>query len=614
MAIGLKIEKIFFLGDKRETSIEFSSPVHIVHGASNTGKSLLIEAIDYMLGSEQLKPVLPESENYDEVAMQLLLNDEPFTVFRKWPSNNFEIYNGLVNSKEGADFFSHFKIGKATKEVSNINDFYLKGIRGTQISSNLYGEKDSLTIRLLSRVILSGEQKIIGEDSPIIVGERTENSTNKNVFKFLLTGNDDSETKTLVRDKEFKSEKKGQVEVLSEVVNTLKSDLSFDDESYEELNERALKLDASIDGLLEHIDASQEGLADVVAEKKSVASELMEVSERVNTIKANLSNFDTLKKLYLNDIERLNSQEEAAFLLSVGHHGECDFCGNTSENVCQDLREVSVLAEASKAEINKIQSKYAELEETHQGLELRLDSLSGKADRLRSRLQFLDDEVERRSPELKLEDGSLTALRKERTAITFDQNLHVRIRSFTKKLQEAELAPVPKKYKAKEFYPESDAINNFCRIYGDILTSIKFPGENRVEFDYKVFDVIIDGNPRYLNGKGVRAILHSVFKIALLKHCREAKVYHPGIVILDSPLVTYRDPLESKLGELEEDEKVLAETKISYHFLKYLHEIGHLGQFIIVENIDVPDSLNGVIGIDTFYGKKASGEQRIGLL
>ncbi|KMV28412.1 hypothetical protein AB733_23845 [Photobacterium swingsii] len=613
MTIGLKIKKLLFLSDNHDSSISFSNPVHIVHGASNTGKSLLIEAIDYMLGTEKLKQV-PESKKYSEVAMQVLLNGESFTVFRKWPSNNFEVYNGLVDSKEGASFYNYFKIGTATKTVNNISDFYLKGYRDTQISSNLYGEKGALTVRLLSRVILSSEEKIIRSDSPIIVGDTSENSKNKNVFKFLLTGNDDSEVRTVIRDKEFKSKRKGQVEVLADVVKTLKSDLVFKDESYESLNERSGKLDVSIDGLLEYIDSSQKALSGVVSEKKAVSNELMDVSERINIIQANLANFETLKDIYLSDIERLNSQEEAAFLLGVGHGGQCDFCGKAPETICKDLIEVNVLAEASKAEIKKIKSKLAELSDTSSELDQQLVVHLTQAGHLKSRLKALDNEAERRAPEIKLEDNSLMALRKERTSIEFDLNLHDRISSFNKKLQEAELAPVPKKHTAKEFYPESEAIDSFCRIYSNILGNIKFPGENNVEFDYKTFDVIIDGNPRNLNGKGVRAILHSVFKIALLMHCRQKEIYHPGIVILDSPLVTYRDPLVSKHGELEEDEEKLAETKISYHFLNYLHKISRFGQFIIVENIDVPESLRSVIGVDTFYGKNAGQGQRIGLL
>ncbi|WP_407332374.1 hypothetical protein [Enterovibrio sp. 27052020O] len=613
MNSGINIKKIFFIDDNENASISFSNHLHIVHGASNTGKSLLIEAIDYMLGSEGLKEVKPESERYSEVAMQIHLNGEPYTVFRKWPSDSFEVYHDLIDSKDEAKFYSYFKHGKETKSVKNISDFYLSGLRNVEISSNLYGEKSALSIRLLSRTFFSSEEKIISSNSPIVAGDTSEDSKNKNVFKFLLTGRDDSNIKTVVRGKEFKSEKKGQLDVLNEVVETLKSDLSFPDESYDSLQERKVKLETSIDDLRKSLSQINKSLSGIVKEKRDTALELFSVEERNNNIRTNLVNFETLEKVYISDIERLRSQEEAAFLLGIGHHAQCEFCGNTPKNICKDLKDVESLGNFSQLEIEKIKLKLSELNETRLRLQSQLDIYNSKASGLRYKLKELDDEVEKRTPELTIIDGELSECTKEKNLISTEIRLLERISVFYKRLQETEVTAVPKKYKSPDFYPESDAIDNFCRIYKEILDEIHFPDVSEVSFDYSTFDVVIDGKPRSLNGKGVRAILHSVFKIALLQHCKEKGIYHPGIIILDSPLVTYRDPLKSKYGELDADEKQLSNTKVSYHFLKYLSE-NNSGQFIIVENIDIPSNLTSTIGVDTFYGKNAEIDQRSGLL
>ncbi|CAL6172207.1 AAA family ATPase [Vibrio alginolyticus] len=613
MNSGFFINKILFIGDDNKASIDFSNHLHIVHGASNTGKSLLIEAIDYMFGSEELKEVKPESEKYSEVAMQLYLNSKPYTVFRKWPSNSFEIYHDFVEEKDGANFYSYFKVGKETKTVKNISDFYLSGLRDVEISSNLYGEKSSLTIRLLSRVFFSSEEKIISSNSPIVVGDTSEDSKNKNIFKFLLTGNDDSNVKTVVRGNEFKSEKKGQLDVLRDVVETLQSDLMFKDESYEDLKEREVKLDSTIEKLNHSMSLMKESLSEVVKNKRNIANELISVDERNDNIKSNLANFEILEKIYISDIERLSSQEEAAFLLGVGHHAQCEHCGKTPEKICEDLMDVEKLAKSSQIEIKKIKYKLLELNETRLKLKSQLDNYYSRSQSLSYDLKCIDDEVENRTPEIKIIDEKISELTEERNLVLSDIRLLERINIFYKRLQETEVASTPKKYKSHDFYPENEAVDNFCRIYKDILNQINFPGNNEVSFDFSTFDVVIDGKPRSLNGKGVRAILHSVFKIALLKHCKESSLYHPGIIVLDSPLVTYRDPFKSKHGDLDDDEKELANTKVSYHFLKYLTE-NNIGQFIIVENIDIPDSLTNSIGVDTFYGNDAENGQRAGLL
>jgi hypothetical protein len=182
------------------------------------------------------------------------------------------------------------------------------------------------------------------------------------------------------------------------------------------------------------------------------------------------------------------------------------------------------------------------------------------------------------------------------------------IEDLQRRLQQSESEKAPQKYKSPDFYPENEVINEFCDIYSNVLTEIKYPGNKIVTFDFKHYDVLIDGNPRHLNGKGVRAILHSVFKIATLLYCSKKDLFHPKLVILDSPLVTYRDPTESKYGNLEKDEKELASTKLSYYFLNYLKNISHIAQFIIIENIDIPKIQSDKVSVETFHGDTFHGE------
>src|SRR3546814_5448790 len=77
-----------------------------------------------------------------------------------------------------------------------------------------------------------------------------------------------------------------------------------------------------------------------------------------------------------------------------------------------------------------------------------------------------------------------------------------------------------------------------------------------------LFDLIIDGKRRRNNGKGVRAITHAAFKVALLTFCRSRGLPHPGFLVLDTPLITYRDPIRSRAGALEADEAVIKQSDL----------------------------------------------------
>src|SRR3546814_19941989 len=75
------------------------------------------------------------------------------------------------------------------------------------------------------------------------------------------------------------------------------------------------------------------------------------------------------------------------------------------------------------------------------------------------------------------------------------------------------------------------------------VCSSDLPGECQTFFDIEGdFDLIIDGKRRRNNGKGVRAITHAAFKVALLTFCRSRGLPHPGFLVLDTPRIPFRAP------------------------------------------------------------------------
>jgi hypothetical protein len=60
--------------------------------------------------------------------------------------------------------------------------------------------------------------------------------------------------------------------------------------------------------------------------------------------------------------------------------------------------------------------------------------------------------------------------------------------------------------------------------------------------------VVISGRRRSSYGKGVRAITHAAFNLALLKYRRFKPLPHPNVVLIDSPLAVYREPDTDEAG------------------------------------------------------------------
>ena len=97
-----------------------------------------------------------------------------------------------------------------------------------------------------------------------------------------------------------------------------------------------------------------------------------------------------------------------------------------------------------------------------------------------------------------------------------------------------------------QFGVSSAAAHDFAQTVSRVLTAWRFPGKRHVSFDEVTCDLKIDGKLRRDNGKGVRAITHAAFKVGLMLHCHERGLPHPGFLALDTPLLTYRDPMRSR--------------------------------------------------------------------
>jgi hypothetical protein len=152
--------------------------------------------------------------------------------------------------------------------------------------------------------------------------------------------------------------------------------------------------------------------------------------------------------------------------------------------------------------------------------------------------------------------------------------------------------------------------HEFATTVQSVLHAWRFPGLPTVSFDDKTHDILIDGKSRRANGKGVRALMNAAFKIGVLLYCRQKELPHPGIVVLDSPLLSYRDPLTSRHGELDADEKEVKDSGLKEHFYKFLVDQNDQAQFVIIENDPPPIELGEKSMVTLFVGSQGTGERR----
>jgi hypothetical protein len=243
--------------------------------------------------------------------------------------------------------------------------------------------------------------------------------------------------------------------------------------------------------------------------------------------------------------------------------------------------------QAASAEIAKIKLLQQELYATVEALTKEAVEISDKRAILRTDLQNYQQQIDTAlSPDFSEARRKNTELIERRAAVRQAVMLYKRVRSLKRRLDEPAL-PTPKEVTgesevapAVEAYIPKAALHDFSKTVEKILQEWHFPGATDVYFDESSRDVVIGGKLRGNRGAGLCAITYSAFTLALFEYCRSRNMPHPGIVVLDSPLIAYKEP---KI----EDENISG-TDLKPRFYQHLETFAGSQQIFVVDNTEPP--------------------------
>jgi hypothetical protein len=324
-----------------------------------------------------------------------------------------------------------------------------------------------------------------------------------------------------------------------------------------------------------------------------------------------LNSFEQLQEVYDSDVARLESIEEAGFLLGLGEKKTCPVCGAPPESQAHahGLVEIETVRVAAEVEIQKIRQQRKELVKTVDDTEGEAIRLAESVKAMRAELKTVEVKLEEATPDFDAQQRKLADVIPIRDRVRHGLDLLERRSDLEKQKMRVVASKPPKREKTVQSGLTTQTAQEFADVVSDVLFSWGFPGQKRVVFDLATYDLIIDGKERRHNGKGVRAITHAAFKIALLLYCRERKLPHPGLLVLDTPLLTYRDPFKKPGDNLTADEQELRNTDLKERFFEHLGHIGTNAQFMIFENVDPPSKVNEYATVETFSNDPNIGRQ-----
>lgn len=611
---GIELRSLEFFGGLGEpVKLDFTTGLNLVYGASNTGKSFALKALDFMLGGSGPLPNIPERKGYEVILLGLEIKGVgEYTILRSVAGGAYKLYSGLWQYSKLPIESTILQPTQRSSGEQSLAGWLLDylGLAGRQLAKNQSGEKENFNFRELIPYILVDETSIQAERSPVEtdIGP-VKRPKERSVFRLLLTGIDDKSIVPVLNPVKFNAARSTKIEVVKDLLQEVEERLQADYPDVSDLQGQGERLDASLEKLRLELKFYQSNSLDLLNERNNLLREVSKKKDRADDVTLHLQRFYQLNSMYDSDIRRLESIEEASFLLSL-EGSACASCGAPAEAqvIKRQSQEVLLDQSAAIAEINKIKLLQSELELTVNSLRVELHKITEGLPLDEERLDEIDLLLEAQTPEVGSCEVSLNDLLAEKYYVLKGLSLLNQKQEYLEKIAELEKAKAPGRKDRPNLDVPSSAIIDFCKVMSDVLIEWGFPGKNIITFDKENYDVAVDGKLRIDNGKGVRAITHAAFKVALLIYCRKNDLPHPGFIVFDSPLLTYRDPLKNpKMGALSADELALSKTSVKARFFEHLDKISDLGQFIVLENIDPPKDIEKISSVEVFYGSTGGG-------
>jgi AAA domain len=571
--------------DLPPADITFSKGLNLIVGASDTGKTFVFEAIEYMLGAKGPLRRIPEAKGYTDVSVEIDSNTRPPVTFRR-PFDGGEVvateFGKGRNSAPTAT--KRLAVSHGKDPEASVSSYLLRaiGLQEREIRKNARGEKQGLSFRQLCRLSMVGEERIIQQASPVLQGQYVTKTADEGLFALLLTGLDDSDVVAVETKHEQAARLALQADVVRGILDEKRLEFLALKMDPRQLPAEVRRLDSAIVDATSTVVASQgeirkyqERRDHQVAEQASQQSRLLFAEEQV-------ARLQLLRQYYDTDHARLQTLVQASRTFHTMPEGSCPFCrrpysGTTSHAGHEEFEA------ACSSEMRKIDVLRADLG-------LAITDLNNDSEEIRTHLSRIAEElaeIERRlegilMPSVMRVEGDLQALVKSRTVLEQAVTLDSTIRGLEMRL--TTIAFLREQGVARPSFDRrttTSAASEFCETVEELLTAWRYPNLGRVSFDPEKVDLVIGGQDRANKGKGYRAITYAAFVIGLMKYCRSQGIPHPGLVVLDTPLNPFRGPTSESANE-----RVADEVKVAFY--EYLATDITDDQVIIMENEDPP--------------------------
>ncbi|MHB8577274.1 MAG: AAA family ATPase [Dehalococcoidia bacterium] len=594
---GFQLRRLQITGlNVADAEIEFGPGLNVVSGASDTGKSYLVETIDFMFGGGMPPRQIPESRGYDNARLSIIAHDgRGFELTRALQGGDFLLAELGAPGTAGPVTLGS-RHSASTEE--NISTFLLRlvGLDGKRVRKNAQNELQNLSFRNLAHLVVIDEESIIKKGSPIHTGESTQRTVQASIFKLLLTGQDDSALIAAKKPIIAKAELEAQIALLDQLIADYERELGGSTQDPAGLDGQLERLSASIIQSERALSIERSAFEQQERQRRAAWQTRDEGLARQAEIAGLLERFALLNEHYGSDLDRLEAVSEAGFFFVALDAGTCPLCGapagdHRHDGVPHD-GDIVALRAACDREIAKIRQLQAELTQAVGDLNAEEAELRTRLEAVRLAFREADALVrETLAPALSAARAENSRLLETRSEVRQALSLVERIADLRRKRADAQaaLGTAGRISDDRPGLPPA-SVQAFSASVEELLVAWHFPHEKPIYFDERGQDLVLGSRRRGEQGKGLRALTHAAFSLGLEQTCRNLRLPAIGFVMLDSPLVTFREAEAEEAG-LDAG----ARLEVKQAFYRDLASRIRTDQVIIVENEDPEVGLRGAI-------------------
>lgn len=441
------------------------------------------------------------------------------------------------------------------------------------------GQLGNLTAGDLRRVSIFDEIETL--DNVPFEGKDTNLKTrNKSALAVILRGSDDSEM-LLPPSTNDRNVAKGHVEAINEQITSLLADVP-DGLTLQNAQEGLSKVTDEIEVINLYMKNHASELAELKQARLEIDKEGRRLFREFSALKEAENRFRLLDKKYVSDQQRLQAVASAASVATSFETRPCPLCHTDIQHQLrhqEQNEQAPMLRLAALAENEKISGLREGLKEALQDV---LGDLKEATEAMRSNEKEAHENDQKQNTLLAPKNidtkNGLASLSQRKAELTVAVSSLSRVDSL--KMRLAEMKEKSKRKKQIVDRDMSESSTALCTRVKALLDDWGVPGVEAVHFDDGVSDIEINHRKRTSYGKGKRGIFLTAYMVALMERAVGKGHPHLGLTVIDSPVVTYKDP---KHGADSDGEELLDES-VKDRFYAWLANRSEPGQIIILEN------------------------------